>query len=109
MPLTTTLSESGRYDIVIEQPPVNAFSIGLLRDLTEAARSLPPQARVVVLRSNGRGFCAGGGPKEGQALPSFPGALGRRRYSPRGGTAKQEVPGACTARPPPHPPRPPPP
>ena len=57
MPLTTALSENGRYDIVIEHPPVNAFTIGLLRELTEVLRSLPEQARVVVLRSEGRGFC----------------------------------------------------
>jgi enoyl-CoA hydratase len=92
MPLTTTLSESGRYDIVIEQPPVNAFSIGLLRDLTEAVRSLPPQARVAVLRSNGRGFCGGGDVKEVQALPGFEGILGHGRYSLEVCVAIEECP-----------------
>jgi enoyl-CoA hydratase len=81
MPLTTALSENGRYDIVIEHPPVNAFSIGLLRELTEVLRSLPEQARVVVLRSEGRGFCGGGDVKEVQALPGFEGILGHGRYS----------------------------
>ena len=80
MALTTTVSETGRYDIVIEQPPVNAFSIGLLRDLTEAVRSLPEQARVVVLRSEGRGFCGGGDVKEVQSLAGFEGILGHGRH-----------------------------
>ena len=81
MALTTAVSEGGRYDIVIDQPPVNAFSIGLLRDLTEAVRALPEQARVVVLRSQGRGFCGGGDVKEVQSLPGFEGILGHGRYS----------------------------
>jgi len=87
MALTTAVSDSGRYDIVIEQPPVNAFSIGLLRDLTEAVRSLPEQARVVVLRSVGRGFCGGGDVKEVQSLPGFEGILGHGRYSLEVGVA----------------------
>src|SRR3984885_5439748 len=81
MSLTTTLSENGRYDMVIERPPVNAFSIGLLRELTEVLRSVPEQARVVVLRSEGQGFCGGGDVKEVQALPGFEGILGHGRYS----------------------------
>ena len=72
MSLTTTLSENGRYDIVIERPPVNA---------TEVLRSVPEQARVVVLRSQGQGFCGGGDVKEVQALPGFEGILGHGRYS----------------------------
>jgi enoyl-CoA hydratase len=92
MALTTALSEGGRYEIVIEQPPVNAFSIGLLRDLTEAVRTLPEQARVVVLRSQGRGFCGGGDVKEVQALPGFEGILGHGRYSLEVGAAIEECP-----------------
>jgi enoyl-CoA hydratase len=92
MPLTTALSESGRYDIVIEQPPVNAFSIGLLRDLTEVLRSVPEQARAVVLRSQGRGFCGGGDVKEVQSLPGFEGILGHGRYSLDVSVAIEECP-----------------
>jgi enoyl-CoA hydratase len=92
MPLTTAVSENGRYDIVIEQPPVNAFSIGLLRDLTEAVRSVPEQARVVLLRSQGRGFCGGGDVKEVQSLPGFEGILGHGRYSLEVGVAIEECP-----------------
>ena len=92
MPLTTAVSETGRYDIVIEQPPVNAFSIGLLRDLTAAVRSLPEQARVVVMRSQGRGFCGGGDVKEVQSLPGFEGILGHGRYSLEVGVAIEQCP-----------------
>ena len=92
MPLTTAVSENGRYDIVIEQPPVNAFSIGLLRDLIQAVRSVPEQARVVVLRSQGRGFCGGGDVKEVQSLPGFEGILGHGRYSLDVGVAIEECP-----------------
>jgi enoyl-CoA hydratase len=92
MALTTAVSDSGRYDIVIEQPPVNAFSIGLLRDLTEAVRLLPEQARVIVLRSAGRGFCGGGDVKEVQSLPGFEGILGHGRYSLEVGVAIEQCP-----------------
>jgi enoyl-CoA hydratase len=92
MALTTTVSETGRYDVVIEQPPVNAFSIGLLRDLTEAVRSLPEQARVVVLRSEGRGFCGGGDVKEVQSLAGFEGILGHGRHGLEACVAIEECP-----------------
>jgi len=92
MPLTTVVSENGRYDFVISSPPVNAFSIGLLRELTEALRSVPEQARVVVLRSEGRGFCGGGDVKEVQALPGFEGILGHGRYSLEVSAAVEECP-----------------
>jgi len=92
MSLTTVISENGCYDFVISRPPVNAFSIGLLRELTEALRSVPEQARVVVLRSEGRGFCGGGDVKEVQALPGFEGILGHGRYSLEVGAAIEECP-----------------
>lgn len=92
MPLATVVSGNGRYDIVIEHPPVNAFSIGLLRELTEALRTLPEQARVVVLRSEGRGFCGGGDVKEVQSLPGFEGILAHGRYSLEVSAAIEECP-----------------
>ena len=92
MPMATAVSGNGRYDIVISRPPVNAFSIGLLRELTESLRSLPDQARVVVLRSEGRGFCGGGDVKEVQALPGFEGILGHGRYSLEVSAAIEECP-----------------
>jgi enoyl-CoA hydratase len=92
MTLTTTVSENGRYDVVIERPPVNAFSIGLLQELTDTMRSLPEQARVVVLRSIGRGFCGGGDVKEVQELPGFEGILGHGRHALAVSLAIEECP-----------------
>ncbi len=80
MPLTATLTESGRYDIVIDTPPVNAFSITLLQELIAAFSAVPDEARVTVLRSVGRGFCGGGDVKEVQSLPGFEGILGQGRF-----------------------------
>jgi enoyl-CoA hydratase len=80
MQVKTSLMDDGRYDIVIDAPPVNAYSIGLLRELIDAFRSIPDAARVVVLRSVGRGFCGGGDVKEVQALPAFQGILGQGQY-----------------------------
>jgi enoyl-CoA hydratase len=77
--LTTTLDANGRFDVVIEAPPVNAFSVALLGELIAALRAVPDEARVVVLRSTGRGFCGGGDVKEVQALPAFAGILGQGR------------------------------
>lgn len=79
MSFMTSLSEDGRYDIVVDAPPVNAFSIAMLKELTAALRALPEEAVVVVLRATGRGFCGGGDVKEVQALPGFEGILGQAR------------------------------
>ena len=92
MGLTTDLSADGRYDVVIEAPPVNAFSISLLQELVEALRSVPEQARAVVLRSVGRGFCGGGDVKEVQALAAFEGILGQGRFGMEACVSVEECP-----------------
>jgi enoyl-CoA hydratase len=79
MPLTTSLAGNGRYEVLIEAPPVNAFSIGLLRELVAVLGSIPAEATVVVLRAAGRGFCGGGDVKEVQSLAGFEGILGQGR------------------------------
>ena len=73
------LHDNGVLELVIDQPPVNAFSIGLLRDLSAAIEGVKdrPEVRAVVLRSDGRGFCGGGDVKEVEALPGFEGILGQ--------------------------------
>lgn len=90
--LTTNLSADGRYDIVVEAPPVNAFSISLLQNLIEALHTVPDQATAVVLRSIGRGFCGGGDVKEVQALAAFEGILGQGRYGLEACVAVEECP-----------------
>jgi enoyl-CoA hydratase len=73
----------GLLELVIEHPPVNAFTIGDLHALADRLRAVArePEVRAVVLRAEGRGFCAGGDVKEVQALPGFEGILGQARGS----------------------------
>lgn len=85
MPVTETVHDSGRLagvaELVVESPPVNAYSIGDLAELTELLRSYErrEEVRAVVLRAQGKGFCGGGDVKEVQSLPGFDGILGQAR------------------------------
>ena len=74
-----TMHDDGVLALVIDQPPVNAFGIGLLRDLAERIEAVAGEAAVkaVVLRADGRGFCAGGDVKEVEGLDGFEGILGQ--------------------------------
>jgi enoyl-CoA hydratase len=69
MPITTAKRDGGVAEVVIDHPPVNALDVAgwfeLARALTEAGAD--PEIRVVVLRAEGRGFCAGVDIKEIQA------------------------------------------
>lgn len=70
---------NGVIELVIDRPPVNAFSIGLLDDLADIVTQTGVSAdtRAIVLRAEGRGFCGGGDVKEAEALPGFGGILGQ--------------------------------
>lgn len=74
-----TVGPDGILEFVIDRPPVNAFSIGLLHDLAAriAAVCDRPEVKVVVLRADGRGFCGGGDVKEVEGLAGFEGILGQ--------------------------------
>jgi len=76
---TEHLTDDGVLELVVDRPPVNAFSIGLLRDLSRRLDAVRDQeaVRVVVLRAAGRGFCGGGDVKEVEGLPGFEGILGQ--------------------------------
>lgn len=97
--VTETLHENGVLELVIRHPPVNAFSIGLLNDLSSRleAVSTRPEVRVVILRSEGRGFCGGGDVKEVTQLPGFEGILGQAAGSLRSSLAVLQcaVPVVC--------------
>ncbi len=82
---TETLHADGILDLVIDRPPVNAFSIGLLHDLAARIEAVRDEeaVRVVVLRSDGRGFCGGGDVKEVEGLEGFAGILGQSSGSLR--------------------------
>jgi enoyl-CoA hydratase len=82
---TQSLDSDGILQLVIDRPPVNAFSIGLLHDLSariEAVRD-EPEVKTVVLRADGRGFCGGGDVKEVEGLEGFAGILGQSSGSLR--------------------------
>ncbi len=70
MPITSRQLQPGIAEVVIEHPPVNALDVagwfGLAEAVTEAGRV--PDNRVVILRAEGRGFCAGVDIKEIQRL-----------------------------------------
>lgn len=79
MTVRGTMRDQGIYEIVIDAPPVNAFSIVLLRELTGLLGDLPVDARVVVLRADHSGFSAGGDIKEMERLTGFDGIIGQIR------------------------------
>ena len=60
---------AGTVEVVIDVPPVNALDVAGWFDLADAltAAGRDPEVRVVVLRAEGRGFCAGVDIKEIQA------------------------------------------
>jgi enoyl-CoA hydratase len=69
----------GVLELVLDHPPANAFTIGDLHDLASRLGSVAarPEVRVVLLRAEGKGFCAGGDVKEVRDLPGFQGILGQ--------------------------------
>jgi enoyl-CoA hydratase len=79
------LHDNGVLELVIDRPPVNAFSIGLINDLAARFEQVPDEAdvRAVVLRAAGAGFCGGGDVKEVEKLEDFQGILGHSSGSLR--------------------------
>jgi enoyl-CoA hydratase len=75
----------GVAEIEIDNPPVNAFSIGFLHDLAATIERLGADETVhaILIRAKGKGFCGGGDVKEVQALPAFEGILGQAEGSQR--------------------------
>jgi enoyl-CoA hydratase len=69
-PFKTTISE-GIAELVIDRPPVNALNDAGWHALADEIIRLGsvPQARVILLRAEGRGFCAGVDIKELDAEP----------------------------------------
>ena len=79
MAIKECLHADGVLEVVVEHPPVNAFTIADLHALADRLRAVEaePDVRAVLLRAEGNGFCAGGDVKEVQALPGFEGILGQ--------------------------------
>jgi enoyl-CoA hydratase len=78
--ITSTRADS-IAEVVVDHPPVNALPVAGWFELADAIRSagLDPQVRVVVLRAEGRGFCAGVDIKEMQADAGFTALVGANR------------------------------
>ncbi|MDA8365722.1 MAG: enoyl-CoA hydratase family protein [Actinomycetota bacterium] len=69
MPIVAHQKEPGIAEVVIDHPPVNALDVDGWFALADAvlAAGREPENRVVILRAEGRGFCAGVDIKEIQA------------------------------------------
>jgi enoyl-CoA hydratase len=82
---TEQLHDDGVLELVIDRPPVNAYSIGFLHELAARFERVKDEAdvRAIVLRAAGRGFCGGGDVKEVEGLQGFEGILGHSSGSLR--------------------------
>ena len=69
MPITVHQNAPGIAEVVIDHPPVNALDVAGWFDLADAVLAAGRVAdnRVVIVRAEGRGFCAGVDIKEIQA------------------------------------------
>lgn len=92
MSFVEVLDPQGILEIVFSRPPVNAFQIDDLRRLATRLDAIAdePAVRVVVLRSEGRGFCAGGDLGEMERLAGFSGIVGQADGSYRASLAIAE-------------------
>ena len=61
MPVRTQTDEKGVAELIIDHPPVNALDGAGWRELAAGMRALgdDPAVRVVIMRAEGKGFCAG--------------------------------------------------
>jgi len=67
MGVSSTLHSGGVAEIVLDHPPVNALPAAGWQALADELRRAGAEARAVVLRAEGRGFCAGVDIKELQS------------------------------------------
>ncbi len=81
MGISSTRDDQGRVEIVVDVPPVNALTVAGWFDLAEkvTAAGTDPATRVVVLRSEGKGFNAGVDIKEMQNTEGFAALIGANK------------------------------
>ncbi len=81
MGITTHIDAAGIAEIVVDCPPVNALTVAQWFELAAAltAAGAATNARVVVLRSEGRGFNAGVDIKEMQNTDGFSALIGANK------------------------------
>ena len=92
MGYTSTKHPSGILEIVYSNPPVNAHGIGALDELSDLLENVArdPDIAVVVLRSEGRGFSAGGDMSEMLDLEGHDGIIGQAKSGMRASLAIAE-------------------
>lgn len=76
--VTTTVSDEGIAEVVIDKPPVNALGVQDVWDVHDAFAELGrnDDVRVVILTANGKGFNGGADIKEMQSTGTFEFTLG---------------------------------
>ncbi|HLI54027.1 MAG TPA: enoyl-CoA hydratase family protein [Acidimicrobiales bacterium] len=81
MGVSSALVGGGVAEVVVDCPPVNALKVAEWFDLAETVTSLGRggEARVVIVRAEGRGFNAGVDIKEIQASEGFDALIGANR------------------------------
>jgi enoyl-CoA hydratase len=81
MAVETSDNGDGVVEVVMNAPPVNALTVQGWYDLADAVRGAgrDPDARVVVLRAEGKGFNAGVDIKEMQSTGGFDALVGANR------------------------------
>ena len=81
MGISHTIDDAGIAEVVMENPPVNALTVAGWYELASTVTALGdnPSVRVVVLRSEGRGFNAGVDIKEMQQTDGFDALIGANR------------------------------
>jgi enoyl-CoA hydratase len=81
-PFSTVVHASGVMELVINQPPVNALNsagwLGLAAEIEALGKN--PKTRVIVIRAEGKGFCAGVDIKELDADDSLITEVNRGNY-----------------------------
>ncbi|MEM9520311.1 MAG: enoyl-CoA hydratase family protein [Actinomycetota bacterium] len=81
MTIHRSVSDEGILEMVMDNPPVNALSIGdthAIADILDGLKNRP-EVTAVILTARGKGFCAGVDIKEMQSLPGHEGILGVNR------------------------------
>jgi enoyl-CoA hydratase len=80
---STRVHDNGVAEVVLNRPPVNALNAEGWNALAASIESLGqrPEVRVVVIRAEGRGFCAGVDIKELNADPSLIVAVNAGNYA----------------------------
>lgn len=93
-PFHTTVHDNGVAELVLDQPPVNALNSAGWHALAQEIEGLGQRAevRVIVIRAEGRGFCAGVDIKELAAEPGLIVSVNAGNYATFEAVHRNKVP-----------------